>query len=330
MTLLLRSPFRASRAFPVFALLAALACAAAHRGQAAEPASAPAAKSASADAALRPAPGSEVRAAAVRGCLATYAGLPRLPDRRADLPRLLRELRELGANTYNFLVWQEETDWDDLKRFLPLAREQGLRVWVSLVPPSESKPKMRWNSEPFGTDYVRWAREIAQLSAAEPALIAWSIDDFAHNLSVYTPAHLALMLDTARAINPRLAFVPCVYFRQITPKFAAAYGHLLDGILFPYRNESVKADLADPGQVASEVARVRQLFRPGFPVVVDVYATAHSKLGASTPEYVEKVLSAGRACADGVTVYCHQDPVKQRAKHEAARRAFAQPPATQP
>ena len=80
--------------------------------------------------------------------------------------------------------------------------------------------------------------------------------------------------------------------------------------------------------LASEVARVRQLFRPGLPVIVDVYATAHSKLGASTPEYVEQVLASGRACADGITVYCHQDPVKQRAKHEAARRVFRQAPAS--
>lgn len=267
------------------------------------------------------------RAEAVRGCLATYGGLPRRPDGRADLPRLLRELEQLGANSYNFLVWQGTHDWDDLKLFLPQARARGLRVWVSLVPPSESKPKTKWNSEPFGTDYVRWAQEIAQLSVAEPALVAWSIDDFAHNLGVYTPAHLRHMLDAAHAINPRLAFVPCVYFKQISPKFAAAYGDLLDGILFPYRNESVKADLTDAGQVATEVATVRRLFRPGFPVIIDVYATAHSKLGASTPEYVAQVLASGRACADGVTVYCHQDPVKQRAKFEAAQKVFRTPPA---
>lgn len=265
------------------------------------------------------------RTTALRSCLATYDSIPRTPNRRADLPALLRQLADLGANTYNFLVWHEPTDWEDLRRFLPLARTQNLRVWVTLVPPSESPPKAKWYSEPFRLDYERWAREIAQLSLAEPSLIAWSIDDFAHNLAVFTPATVGAMLTAARAVNPRLAFVPCLYFRQLTPKFAAAYGDLLDGVLFPYRNESVKANLTDAGQVASEVARVRQLFRPGLPVIIDVYATRHSSLGDSTPAYVAEVLAAGRACADGVMVYCHQNPTTQAAKYAVIRQAFTAP-----
>ena len=133
------------------------------------------------------------------------------------------------------------------------------------------------------------------------------------------------MLDAAHAVNPRLAFVPCLYFRQLTPKFADAYGDLLDGVLFPYRNESVKANLTDAGQVAAEVARVRQLFRPGLPVIVDVYATRHSTLGDSTPDYVAQVVASARACADGVMIYCHQDPKAQAAKYAAIRRTFAAP-----
>jgi len=262
------------------------------------------------------------RTAALRGTLGTYAGIPRLPDHRANLPLLLRQLAELGANTYNFLIWHEATDWDDLQRLLPLARAQNLRIWVSLVPPSESPPKAKFYSEPYRLDYERWAKEIAQLSLVHPNLIAWSIDDFAHNLTVFTPAKVDAMLAAARAINPRLAFVPCLYFRQLTPRFAAAYGELLDGVLFPYRNESVKADLKDPGQVAAEIARVRQLFRPGLPVIIDVYATRHSSLGASTPAYVGAVLEAGRAHGDGVIVYCHQNPVTEAEKYAATRAAF--------
>ena len=268
------------------------------------------------------------RTAALRGCLATYNAPPRNPDGRVDLTRLLGELAELGANTYNWLVWHQPTDWEDLQRFLPRARAQNLRVWVTLVPPSESPPKQKWYSEPFRLDYERWAQEIARLSLSEPALVAWSIDDFAHNLATFTPAKLRTMLDGARQINPRLAFAPCVYFRQISPAFATRYGELLDGILFPYRNESVKANLTDPGQVATEVARVRALFRPGLPVVIDVYATRHSSLGDSTPDYVAAVLAAGRACADGVMVYCHQNPKTQAAKYAVIRRAFA--PASTP
>jgi hypothetical protein len=261
--------------------------------------------------------------AALRGCLGTYAGMPRRPDRRGDLPRLLRELADLGANTYNFLIWHEATDWEDLRLFLPLARSQGVNVWVTLVPPSESPPKTKLFSEPHRLDYERWATEIARLSLAEPNLVAWSIDDFAHNLGVYTPAHVRTLLTAARALNPRLAFVPCLYFRQLTPKFAAAYGDLIDGVLFPYRNESIKANLVDAGQVAAEVARVRQLFRPGLPVIIDIYASRHSTLGDSTADYVTDVLAAGRLHADGVLIYCHQNPASQPAKYAALRRGFA-------
>ncbi|MEI6466386.1 MAG: hypothetical protein WCQ89_16785, partial [Verrucomicrobiota bacterium] len=134
------------------------------------------------------------------------------------------------------------------------------------------------------------------------------------------------MLAAARAVNPKLAFVPCLYFRQLTPKFAAAYGDLVDGVLFPYRNESIKADLKDPGQVATEISRVRQLFRPGLPVIIDVYASRHSSLGASTPAYVAAVLEAGRAQGDGVMVYCHQNPATEAEKYAATRRAFAPQP----
>jgi hypothetical protein len=267
------------------------------------------------------------RATALRGCLATYNAPPRTADNRVDVARLLAELTELGANTYNWLIWHQPTDWDDLQRFLPLARAQNLRVWVTLVPPSESPPKQKNYSEPFRLDYERWALELARLSVIEPALVVWSIDDFAHNLTTFTPEKLRAMLDGARQINPRLAFAPCVYFRQISEKFATYYGELIDGILFPYRNESVQANLTDPGQVAAEVARMRSLFRPGLPVIVDVYATRHSRLGDSTPEYVTAVLAAGRATADGVMVYCHQNPQSQPAKYAAIRRAFAPAPA---
>jgi hypothetical protein len=278
---------------------------------------------ASVPAAAAASPTAPDRTAALRDTLGTYAGIPRLADHRANLPLLLQQLAELGANTYNFLIWHEPTDWEDLQRFLPLARARNIRVWVSLVPPSESPPKAKFYSEPYRLDYERWAQEIAQLSLAHPNLIAWSIDDFAHNLAVFTPAKVGAMLTGARAVNPRLAFVPCLYFRQLTPKFAAAYGDLIDGVLFPYRNESVKADLKDPGQVATEIARVRRLFRPGLPVIIDVYATRHSSLGASTPAYVAAVLEAGRTHGDGVIVYCHQNPVTEAEKYQATRAAFA-------
>jgi hypothetical protein len=262
------------------------------------------------------------RSRGVHGCFGTYNAAPRGQDGRVDLDRLLSDLAELRANTYHWLIWHAATDWDDLQRFLPLARDRRLNVWVSLVPPSESPPKTRRFSEPFKLDYERWAKEIATLSTKEPALVAWSIDDFAHNLGVFTPAQTRKLVAITRAINPRLAFVPCCYYRQVTPKFADQYRDLIDGVLFPYRNESVKPDLKSSGAVAAEVARIRLLMGP-MPVIVDVYATRHSSLGDSTPAYVGEVMAAGGDNADGVLVYCHQDKARDAEKFEVIRRCFA-------
>ena len=87
-----------------------------------------------------------------RMTLGTYAGLPRMSDRRADINKLIAQLKELNANTYNWLIWQNENDWDDLQLFLPVALENQIAVWVSLVLPSGSKPIAKWSSAPFGWD----------------------------------------------------------------------------------------------------------------------------------------------------------------------------------
>jgi hypothetical protein len=262
------------------------------------------------------------RTAAVRGCRATYDAAPRRADGRVDADALLAQLRDLGADTYNWLVWTKNTDWDDLRAFLPLARKQGLRVWVTLVPPSESPPHAKHYSEPFRLDYERWGTEIAKLSIEHPNLVAWSIDDFTHNLREFTPEKTKQMLDAARQINPKLAFIPCCYFKGVSPRFAKAYGHLIDGVLFPYRNESVKANLTDAAAVTAEVARLRELLGPQAAIVVDVYSSRHSTLGNSTPEYVRQVIADGMKAADGVMIYCHPHPKQQREKYEVVRQLF--------
>ena len=234
------------------------------------------------------------RARAVIGTRATYCNAPRAADKRVDVDRLIAQLVELHANTYSFCIHSHSTDWDDLKLILPRAREKGIRIWGSLVPPSESPPRTRMFAEPFRLDYERWAVEFAKLSLQETNLVAWSIDDFTHNLAkTYTPAYVKKMLDAAHQINPKLAFVPCCYFPTIKPAFVTNYCSLIDGILFPYRHESAKANLKDASLVEAEVKQIKELVGPSFPIVLDIYATAHSSLGATTPEYVEQAMIAG-------------------------------------
>ena len=263
------------------------------------------------------------RARALVGTRATYCSAPRKADGRVDVDRLIAELVDLHANTYSFCIHGAFTDWDDLKLILPRAREKGIRIWGSLVPPSESPPRTKMFAEPFRLDYERWAVEFARLSLQEPNLVAWSIDDFTHNLAkTYTPAYVSKMLDASRKINPKLAFVPCCYFPTIKPAFVTNYCSLIDGILFPYRHESAGANLKDPGLVESELKQLKQLVRPSFPIVLDIYATAHSRLGATTPEYVEQAMVAGKRAADGVMIYCHQNPEKNLEKYQIIRQLF--------
>ena len=180
----------------------------------------------------------------------TYNAAPRDKQGRVDIKRLVAELTDIRANTYNWLVWHAKTDWDDLRKFLPLARKQGLLVWVTLVPPSESPPHTKSYSEPFRLNFERWGEEIAKLSIREPNLVAWSIDDFTHNLKVFNPQRMRKIIKKTLKINPGLAFVPCSYFPRITADFIHSYKGLIDGILFPYRHESAGANLKDPSLVA--------------------------------------------------------------------------------
>jgi hypothetical protein len=179
-------------------------------------------------------------------------------------------------------------------------------------------------SEPFRLDYVRWATEIAKLSLRETNLVAWSIDDFTHNQKFFTPEYLGKMMKAAHDVNPRLAFVPCCYYREITPKFVKDYSPFLDAALFPYRDESDGGNLKNPDHVASETKTLRERFGDSMPIILDIYATAHSRLGATTPEYIEKVVADGLNVADGLLIYTHRTLETDTAKHDIVKRLFRQ------
>lgn len=254
------------------------------------------------------------------GTLGTYANPPRFPDQKVDLDRLIEELQDLQMNSYHWLVRETKDDLKVAVKFIRKARKAGINVWITLVPPSESPPITKVGySEPYRLDFELWAVNLARLSLKYPNLVAWSIDDFVHNLKFFTPEYVERFTRMARDINPNLKFVPCCYYRQTTEGFVNQYGSYFDGILFPYRAESAGANLKDPSKVEAEIAHLRKLFRPGFPVVIDIYATRHSRLGDSTPEYVREVLDAGLKFADGVFIYRHQDPVVHADKYQVVR-----------
>ena len=153
--------------------------------------------------------------------------------RGADNDVMVARLKELHINTYFWLIWHATTDWDDLKLFLPKAAKEGIDVWVYLVPPSESPPRTALYSEPFRLDYAKWAEEIAKLSLQHANLKAWVIDDFTGN---FKPDMVRDWQKRAKTINPRLAFLPLLYFDSVilSRQFIEDYHDLVDGAVVAY------------------------------------------------------------------------------------------------
>jgi len=178
---------------------------------------------------------------------ADYNSEPRFPDGRVDADALLARLKELHITTYYWLVWHAATDWDDLKLFLPKAARADLQVWVYLVPPTESPPLYgKLYSEPFRLDYGRWAEEIARLSLQHTNLTGWVIDDFYANHEFFTPDVVRDLQKRAKGINPRLPFLPLMYYGEIRRGFVDDYRAVIDGVVvaYPQGREDIDRALA--------------------------------------------------------------------------------------
>src|SRR5437870_3804865 len=66
--------------------------------------------------------------------LGDFAAEIRRPDGHMDVRANIQALKEMRANTYFYLIWHKETDWDDLPAFAEAAEREGINVWVYLIP----------------------------------------------------------------------------------------------------------------------------------------------------------------------------------------------------
>ena len=164
--------------------------------------------------------------------LADYDDELRLANGRVDTSAMAHRLEALGVTTYYWLIAHAATDWDDLELFLPEAARAHIEVWAYLVPPSESAPREgTLYPEPFRLDYLRWAEEIARLSLQHTNLTAWVIDDFYENHALFTPGYVGEMQQRARRVNPRLAFLPLMYYGELDHSFVEDYRNVIDGVV---------------------------------------------------------------------------------------------------
>lgn len=268
-----------------------------------------------------PATGSEMRTsssiptsgAAAPPFVANYAATLRETEPRADgihhvdTPRMIKQLQRLHVTTYWYLVWYTPTEWQDfVNEFEPAAERAGIDIYLYLVGPSECSPIC---SEPYGTDYVAWARAIANLSLRHPNIKGWAIDDFIYNLSLFTPSYMKQVVGTTHAINPRLRFYAQVYQNNLTPDFDAVYTPIVDGYVLafrddPWHNTQVTSSL--PGQIEQDAALVRSY---GKSLVLMLYAYGLSLIPmAPSAHYIDTCvrialwyLRAG--VIDGVVTY---------------------------
>lgn len=260
---------------------------------------------------------SRYRKGVALGSIGTFGRPPRFANNRIDVRTLLAEVVDIGANTYHWQISTGENDFDDLKAFLPLAQQAGIKVWVTVMPPSLARTRPM-----YCINFERWAKDIATLSLQYPNLVAWSIDDFGHNPDFFSNYYMGLIIPAALNVNPKLAFIPCIYYGQSTPVFVKRFKPFIDGVLFPFRNESVEANLQTTSTVVAEIEKMREWYGPEIPIVLDVYASGHSRLGQCTTEYVEAIVDAGLKAADGVHIFCHQDPTKYPEKYAVLKRYF--------
>ncbi|MCX5660488.1 MAG: hypothetical protein NTW19_12305 [Planctomycetota bacterium] len=197
----------------------------------------------------------------IRNILADYDDELRGPDKRVDADAMAARLKELGVNTYFWLIWHAPTDWDDLKLFLPKAAKEGIDVWVYLVPASESPPRTGLWSEPFRLDFNKWAEEIAKLSLQHPNLKAWVVDDFTGN---FKPEDVRGMQARAKAINPRLAFLPLLYYegRILSRPFIEDYHDIIDGAVIAYPKDRGDIERAYSALNDGPIAVGNELFHP--------------------------------------------------------------------
>ncbi|MCI5146635.1 MAG: hypothetical protein D3923_14190 [Candidatus Electrothrix sp. AR3] len=240
----------------------------------------------------------------------------RTPERRTDIDSLLRVLKAMGVRDYMHLVWTEDrypSAWQDFQLMASQFQEANIGLWLYLTPPSEGVP------DPFGEDYLRWARECAQLAKQYPIIKGICIDDFnaPMNVKKFTSAYCKQMMDAAHEIAPHLSLLVVCYFGYQEAIAEHVQSGAIDGVIFPYFFPH--GNHSDTSKLLPQIKILRnwldeQTTQAGLsnkmPLVVMVYAQKHSlSQDKPTPEYVKTCLEIGleatkKGLTDGVVTYC--------------------------
>lgn len=233
-----------------------------------------------------------------------------------------------GFNTWDQMpsggIWNDE-ELESLRRTLRVADEVGLKVWATLSPPSGTEEIARMPLDRQREYYYVTVERFARLAQEFPNFVAFTCDDFNYNWRLFTPDMLQEMSRRWRAICPRLAFLPLLYWQSgFDEEFFETCGESIDGVVFHYRAQS-DPHVYLPGYnpknfdmygdvMRYELKRVRQM-AGDHPVICGIYLWYYQQgWGVLTPDEknpgVEHVvrdavqkLEIAHEYADGVRVY---------------------------
>jgi hypothetical protein len=252
--------------------------------------------------------------------IGTYGSPPKFKG-KVQYDTLISQLKDLRANTYNWLIMPNDSSFEQFKEFLPIAEKGNIDVWATLIPPVQLEAM---GVGQYSTnDMIVWASELAALSIQYPNFKAWSIDDFTHSRELYTPKYVSEFQKAAKKINPDFKFYPVCYYQSIGLKFTLRYSSMIDGIVFPYRNESVERNLTDYSHLKDEINSLRSRFGSKFPIFVDVYSSPHSKLGEPSKDFISNVILSGIKNADGIIIFRHPNPRYNEEKYQIVKASIA-------
>lgn len=246
----------------------------------------------------------------------SYDGMGYDPDGKPKIEEMISRLRDLGIKCYAYLIYtHSKEELALLPQFCDLAAKAGIEVWVTLVPPSELSPLDSGTQEgaqypPYGTDYVKWAKEISSISKSHPNLSMWIIDDFSNNLNYFTPTYTKEIFAASKQETPDLLFGATIYHDALEKLDIASYSPYVEAVNWGYQNEA--SLYPDCGVSATSLPIEINDYWKDFPSAVlipCIYFTPHSSWpeGRPTVPYLEDALKIAYQDAGVVFVYLTPD-----------------------
>jgi hypothetical protein len=217
------------------------------------------------------------------------------PDGSTDIDATVRGLKLVHAHcgVYPIAGKGQSNSYDNLQRLLEATQGSGIELWTVLIPPSEGA-----DSLPYRNDYLKWTRELAELSVRYKNFRGFNIDDIDQDESqkTFTHEYLCEIAHAKNEINPHFLFVPTVY--DLDGATADRLAGCVDGVWLWWVN------LEKVTGLRSFIENTRYVVHGRFPVYGGVYAHWNSwHKGSPAPDIFRDSLATTCLHADGVVIW---------------------------